>query len=481
MAISAQKALQQLNAIPLVRSVQDILAAHGGEARLVGGVIRDALRTGKCPDSPDLDMAMTLPPDQAMTILQDHGLRVVPTGLDHGTITVIDHRHKGVKIELTTLRYDRATDGRHADVDFTADWDADAARRDFTINAIYLAQDGTVHDPFHGIDDVNKGLVRFIGDADTRIQEDYLRMLRFVRFYARFGHGHPDETALDAISRHAAKITTLSGERIAMELDKILTLDDDAQLATGRGGDLGQTPSSSAHAETGETLSSSVHAERGETPSSSVRAETGETPSSSIEGLTLLVNLKISHFLTENGFDLEIYDKYLSYFGNNITSSLAGKYAALIPHGQAMDIASRLKMANARRDALEYIASSMDNVSDWHKCVENGEHIGPLAWAEWPDRRKPWAAGALYERFILSSLRSGHAPDPDILTMIRDWQPPQFPLQGRDLLKQGFDAGEDLGVILKALENYWVQHHFDPTASDLVSVARKLDLKAIKG
>ena len=158
---------------------------------IVGGIIRDVLSGQKIPDHPDIDMAMTLPPDLAMSVLKKAGLRVIPTGLDHGTITVFEKHNDAEKVELTTLRVDLKTDGRHADVAFTEDWYGDAERRDFTINAIYLGYDGTLYDPFHGQDDLQKGIVRFIGDADLRIQEDYLRMLRYFRFYAGFAKTPP--------------------------------------------------------------------------------------------------------------------------------------------------------------------------------------------------------------------------------------------------------------------------------------------------
>ena len=424
MVSNSSQALQQLNALPLVKKIHAILGKNGGQARLVGGAIRDALISGQSPDIPDLDMAMTLMPDDAMALLENEGLWVLPTGLDHGTITVFDKKDDRVKIETTTLRHDVRTDGRHADVEFTADWQADAARRDFTINAIYLDQDGTLFDPFNGIDDLKHQNVRFIGDADTRIKEDSLRMLRFFRFYSKFGAGPPDQIALNAISRNAEKVTTLSGERIAMEMDKIMTLP--------------------------------------------------------AEGLSLMVNFSISNYLTKDGFDLETYEKFLSCFDDMMKPSLAGKYAALVPDGQATDFADRLKMSNHRRDAICYISTRIDDVTAWYQGHDDGEDFVVKAWPHLSNPEKPWAVGALQERYILSMIRSGIMPDPQFLQRLAAWKQPHFPLKGRDLIDAGFEAGQQIGDILMVLENHWVQHQFQLSNSDLLSLARGLDLDAIK-
>ncbi|MDE1901676.1 MAG: CCA tRNA nucleotidyltransferase [Alphaproteobacteria bacterium] len=207
---------------PAVRRIMDALRHSGGEARIVGGAVRDIVMNRAAGD---IDMAATLPPQQVMDILAAHGIKSVPTGLAHGTVTaVIDH--KGY--EITTLRRDVATDGRHADVAFTTDWRADAARRDFTFNALYADGDGAVYDYFNGIDDARAGRVRFIGDASARIREDVLRILRFFRFYAWFGRGDADPDALAACRALAALMPRLSAERVARETLKLLAAPDPA-------------------------------------------------------------------------------------------------------------------------------------------------------------------------------------------------------------------------------------------------------------
>lgn len=192
-----------------------VLAALPG-ARLVGGCVRDAL-LGR--PAADIDLASPLPPAAAMAALRAAGLRVVATGLAHGTVTALSG---GRHFEITTLRRDRETDGRHALVEFTDDWREDAARRDFTINAMSLSPDGALHDYFAGAADLAAGRIRFVGDPATRIAEDYLRILRYFRFLARYGHASPDPAALAAIRTGRAGLARLSPERIWSELKRIL-------------------------------------------------------------------------------------------------------------------------------------------------------------------------------------------------------------------------------------------------------------------
>jgi poly(A) polymerase len=203
-------------------AVLDALAAGGFEARFVGGSVRDALLGRPIGD---IDIATPAPPDRSMELLQRAGIKVVPTGFAHGTVTAISGappRH----FEITTLRRDVETYGRHARVAFEADWSADAARRDFTINAIYLDRDGTVDDPVGGSSDLWAGRVRFVGEPATRIAEDVLRILRYYRFEARFGSGDGDPAARAACRAAAHQLPRLSVERIAEELVKLLETSD---------------------------------------------------------------------------------------------------------------------------------------------------------------------------------------------------------------------------------------------------------------
>jgi poly(A) polymerase/tRNA nucleotidyltransferase (CCA-adding enzyme) len=190
------------------------------EARIVGGAVRDAL-AGR--EVADVDLATPRPPEDVVAALRAAGLKFSPTGLDHGTVTAISH-HRG--FEVTTLRKDVATDGRRAVVAFTKDFAEDAARRDFTINAMSMTPDGAVFDYFSGISDLRAGRVRFVGAAATRIAEDFLRILRFFRFHARYGFGAPDAEAVAAIRDGVPGIAKLSAERVWSELKRILAAPD---------------------------------------------------------------------------------------------------------------------------------------------------------------------------------------------------------------------------------------------------------------
>ena len=192
------------------------------DARIVGGAVRDALAGRSVAD---IDLATSLPPGRIVDTLQAAGIRAIPTGIDHGTITALVD---GTSFEITTLRRDVATDGRHATVAFTDDWRQDAARRDFTINAMSLSLAGEVFDYFGGISDLEAGIVRFVGDPATRIAEDFLRILRFFRFHARYAATDtpPDPGALRAIREGVLGLGILSPERVWSEIFRTLAVTD---------------------------------------------------------------------------------------------------------------------------------------------------------------------------------------------------------------------------------------------------------------
>lgn len=197
--------------------VLDSLNHDDIHARMVGGCIRNHY-TNK--NVYDIDIACKFNPNESKEILENNGIRVIPTGIDHGTITA---HINGKNFEITTLRRDVATDGRHAKIEFSDSWVDDAQRRDFTINALYADRDGSIYDPLGtGFADLQNHIVRFIGNASNRIQEDYLRILRFFRFYADYHGGDPDRDAIDACTKFKDKIDTLSDERICDELFKTL-------------------------------------------------------------------------------------------------------------------------------------------------------------------------------------------------------------------------------------------------------------------
>ena len=193
------------------------LTHTGGEARFVGGCVRDTL-VGKVEPG-NIDIATPTKPQDVQRLLTDFGLTPIPTGIEHGTITTVVY---GEVFEITTLRADLQTDGRHAVVKYTDNWELDARRRDFTINSIYCDPDGNLFDPMGGIDDLKNNKIRFIGDPEKRISEDLLRILRYFRFKAVFNNIETDSVALDACRKFAPDLKKLSGERIYSELLKLL-------------------------------------------------------------------------------------------------------------------------------------------------------------------------------------------------------------------------------------------------------------------
>ncbi|MGL4241921.1 MAG: CCA tRNA nucleotidyltransferase, partial [Beijerinckiaceae bacterium] len=215
---------------PDVRSLLAALEEHGAEARIVGGAVRDAVM-GRTPG--DIDIATPMMPDAVMALARTKGWKPVPTGVEHGTVTIVIGGHP---YEVTTLRRDVETDGRRAIVAFTDDFREDAFRRDFTLNALSLGSDGMVYDYATGVVDAKAGVIRFMGDAATRIREDYLRILRFFRFQASHGRGAPEPLGLAACARLAPGMDRLSRERVRQEVVKLLVAPGAAQAVEAMDG-----------------------------------------------------------------------------------------------------------------------------------------------------------------------------------------------------------------------------------------------------
>ena len=205
---------------PETRRIIDLFGSAGVEMRFVGGCVRDSL-FGR--EIGDIDIATAARPEAVQEMLHNAGIKSVPTGIEHGTLTAIVD---GQAFEITTYRRDVETDGRHAVVSFGTDWQEDAARRDFTINALSITPDGTLCDPLGGAADLKAGRIRFVGEARRRVREDILRILRWFRFYAHFGKHPPDAEALEACRGFAFRIPDLSGERVRHELLRLLEAAD---------------------------------------------------------------------------------------------------------------------------------------------------------------------------------------------------------------------------------------------------------------
>ena len=194
------------------------------EVRFVGGCVRKAI-CGENID--DIDLATSLEPDEVKKRLNKEDIKVIDTGISHGTVTAIINNKK---FEITTLRKDVSTDGRHANVEFTSNWEQDASRRDFTINAIYADIEGRIFDPLNGISDLQNGKIKFIGSSKERIQEDYLRILRYLRFFAQYSKTDYDQDIIRSIKQNINGLNKISNERIFDELEKILSLNNVCNL-----------------------------------------------------------------------------------------------------------------------------------------------------------------------------------------------------------------------------------------------------------
>ena len=379
------------------------LQAKGSEARFVGGCVRDAVAGRKIGD---IDIATPDKPEEVIALLEAAGLKAIPTGLAHGTVTAVSHHHP---FEITTLREDVETYGRHATVAFTDDWKADAARRDFTMNALSLSLEGALYDPFEGLADLAAGRIRFVGDPVARIREDYLRILRFFRFQAHFGRIGPDRETLEAITVEAPGIDSLSGERLRSELLKLL-----------------RAPDPYPAVESMRQCGVLAH----------VLPEAQETDS-----LRWLLGL-------EDG-----------------RSDALMRLASLLPEGEAAAraTAARLRLSNAERDSLvTYLAPGLSVGLDAGKR--------DLRYAAYRLGRT-----RVLELLMLAAARRGG--DTAGLAKAREriagWQDRPFPLQGRDLLDLGYEAGPGLGQALKALEAWWIDADYQPGRPALLQEAER--------
>ncbi|WP_144577223.1 CCA tRNA nucleotidyltransferase [Agrobacterium sp. DE0009] len=389
---------------PALKRIFALLNADGGEVRIVGGAVRNALMGLPVAD---VDMATTLTPDVVVARARAAGIKAVPTGIEHGTVTlVID----GEGFEVTTLRRDVETNGRHAQVAFGTDWQTDAERRDLTINALYADENGEIIDLINGLPDIETGTVRFIGDAATRISEDYLRILRFFRFFAHYGSGRPDADGLRASSRAKDKLATLSAERVWGELKKLLSARDPSRalLWMRQSGVL-----------------------------SEILPETEKWGIDAIHGLVAAEQA----------------------LGWAVEPML--RLAAIVPpdRERLAALSARLRLSKAEASYLSNWASApaadpdlKDTALDrllYRRGVEGMKARLKLALAA---ARADISAGdtAMQKVARFSTL----------LARAEKFQKPAFPLSGADVMAAGVEAGPKVGDVLKSLEEKWIDVNF---------------------
>lgn len=401
------------------QALQRVLAMLNadGEARVAGGAVRNALMGLPVAD---IDIATTLLPENVVERAKKAGIKTVPTGIEHGTVTlVIDHH----AFEVTTLRRDVETDGRHAKVAFGTGWQEDAERRDLTINALYATADGTVIDLVGGLPDIETRTIRFIGDAGQRIAEDYLRILRFFRFFAHYGSGRPDADGLRACARAKDKLSTLSAERIWSETKKLLSAADPSRalLWMRQVGVLTE-----------------------------ILPETEKWGIDNIHGLVSV-------------------EQALGWAPDPML-----RLAAIVPpDAERLEaMAKRLRMSNAEGARL----------TNWASTPMPPDEIADVAFDRLLYRHG--AEGVIMRLKLGLSVERAGAKSGDPAAMRRSarlstllkraekYEKPAFPLSGSDIVATGVPPGKRVGEFLKNLEDFWVERNFTP---DRAALAARLD------
>jgi len=373
---------------PETKTLIAAFAEYPGSLRFVGGAVRDSL-LGR--DVLEVDGATTRYPGEVMSLAIRNGLRAIPTGLEHGTVTVVVEKHS---FEITTLRKDIKTDGRHAEVTFTDSWQEDAQRRDFTMNALYLSPEGELFDYFGGETDARAGVVRFIGEPEARIREDYLRILRLFRFYAHYGKEPLDAGALAACKQLASQLKNLPAERIWQELSKLLAASSSA-------------PSLAAMYASGVlpyVLGFEV---------------TGTEALARLEALGAKMGIAIM-----------------------ADTKLAALLACAPTEASASALADRLKCPNSTRKNMQQlqalqavITPDMTQAAQKKLIRSYGSELAAQAIAlVWARSEEDYAA---------------------MLSFARSWQVPEFPVTGSDLLACGMPPGKAVGETLARLEALW--------------------------
>ena len=401
---SLQIELQPWMTEPATRRLRAALEKAGIAMRFVGGCVRDALLGLPIGD---IDIATPARPEEVTAALAKAKIKTVPTGIAHGTVTaVVPPRH----FEITTLRRDVETYGRHAKVAFDADWAVDAGRRDFTINAIYLDPDGTIHDPVGGVADLQARRVRFVGDPRQRIAEDVLRLLRYYRFEARFGTGTGDAEARAACGEAAPLLPNLSAERVAAELLRLLSVADPVPALRMMRDD-GVLAVILPEATRLERLSGLVALEA----PSHRRSRGGLPPPQAGEGWGLQPDALV-------------------------------RLAALIEVGAAgaVALAERLRLSNAQRERLAGLAPP------WPINPGSDDRA---------QRRALYELGREHYRDLVILLAADGRVDGARMNQLRDlaanWTPPEFPLTGRDVTALGIPPGLRVGRLLDEVRGWW--------------------------
>lgn len=395
-----------------LRRVFEALERDGDEVRLVGGCVRNAVLGEPVGD---LDLATQALPEVVVERAKVAGIKAVPTGLEHGTVTLVCD---GVPFEVTTLRRDVETDGRHAVVAFSRNFAEDAARRDFTMNALYVDSKGVLHDPLDGLADLEARRVRFIGDAGDRIREDYLRVLRYFRFYGWYGRGAPDREAVKAIVGNRSGLSELSVERVWSELKKILA-----------------------------------------------------APQAARSLLWMRQSGVYQIVLPESG-DMDLYARFGRLEAElDLAVDPLLRLLALLPLAHAEEdrvtaLAKRLKLSGAETNRLKAAQTTLEAIADQGLSTLLGDEKALRVVLY-----QHGAQGVADSMMLAASISLDANPELDLpddlvaqlgaaLSFAKGWDKPVLPVSGKDMLAHGVEAGPQVGAALQVMEAAWVASDF---------------------
>lgn len=396
-----------------LQRVMALLNADGGEARVAGGAVRNALMGLAVAD---VDIATTLRPEMVVERAKAAGIKAVPTGFEHGTVTLVV---EGRGFEVTTLRRDIETNGRHAVVEFGTDWKADAERRDLTINALYANAEGEVIDLIDGLKDIESRMVRFIGDASQRIAEDHLRILRFFRFFAYYGSGRPDADGLRACARAKDMLSNLSAERVWTETKKLLSAPDPSRALLWM---------------------------------RQVGVLTAVLPETEKWGIDAIHALVAAEASLKWGPDPLL------------------RLAAIVPpDAERLEaLSKRLRLSNADAAKLQ----------QWSLTPMPPDEVTDVGFTRLLYRHD--RLGVIFRlKLALASARMAAEGDPmamrksarlsQLLAMADTYRKPGFPLSGADVMAAGVPAGKRVGEVLKEIEEFWISRNFNPERAELMA------------
>jgi len=392
---------KSINTLQNIKEAQNIfsqLNEIGKEdaVRFVGGCVRKAL-SGDVID--DIDLATSLTPEDVKNKLKTANIQVVETGISHGTITAILNKKK---FEITTLRKDISTDGRHANVQYTLDWKEDSLRRDFTINAIYADIDGRIFDPLNGVSDLHNGRIKFIGNPKDRIEEDYLRILRYFRFFIQYSKINHEQNTIKFIKQNINGLNKISNERIFEEIRKILSLKNIYSLFTN------------------------------------------------LEIKEIILNVFPQFKFSQR---LKNFDKLNNNLKNMYDYKLLLALLILDESDNYEFFCYKYKVSNNIKERFENISKNYENLKN--KKIYSNENLRKLVYFTDRDSVKDIL---LFARCMNNKLK-----DFDLkyfLNYVEKCEIPKFPISGEDLKKYGYESGEKLGKKLQSLKEKWIENNF---------------------